>query len=97
MTTYRSIETIFNGPPKHWVGDGFSVSNYFPSGRNLLERFSPFILMDYNSPAKFPPSVTPRGVGQHPHRGFETVTFAFAGAVEHHDNRDWRAICHEYS
>ena len=83
----RSIELIFAGPPTHWVGSGFQVSNYFPSGKNLLERFTPFILLDYNAPKEFPPSNTPRGVGPHPHRGFETVTFAFAGAVEHHDNQ----------
>ncbi len=83
----RAIELVFTGPREHWVGNGFHVSNYFPSGQNLLERFTPFILMDYNAPKEFPPSDSPRGVGQHPHRGFETVTFAFEGAVEHHDNR----------
>lgn len=86
MTKTRPIEVIFTGPPTHWVGNGFEVSNYFPSGMNLLERFTPFILLDYNAPREFPPSDSPRGVGQHPHRGFETVTFAFEGAVEHHDN-----------
>ncbi len=83
----RGIELVFTGPREHWVGNGFHVSNYFPSGQNLLERFTPFILMDYNAPKVFPPSDSPRGVGQHPHRGFETVTFAFEGAVEHHDNK----------
>lgn len=87
MTTKREIEMIFKGPRTHWVGNGFEVSNYFPSGRNLLERFTPFILLDYNAPREFPPSKTPKGVGEHPHRGFETVTFAFEGAVEHHDNK----------
>lgn len=87
MTTTRPIESIFSGPPTHWVGDGFKVSNYFPSGQNLLERFTPFILLDYNLPVEFPPCETPRGVGPHPHRGFETVSFAFQGAVEHHDNQ----------
>lgn len=85
--TYRPIELVFTGPPRHWVGNGFRVSNYFPSGENLLERFTPFILMDYNYPFEFPPSSSPRGIGAHPHRGFETVTFAFEGAVEHHDNK----------
>jgi redox-sensitive bicupin YhaK (pirin superfamily) len=78
---------IFTGPRPHWVGNGFYVNNYFPSGRNLLERFTPFILLDYNAPRELAPSNTPKGVGQHPHRGFETVTFAFEGAVEHHDNK----------
>ncbi|MDR7855959.1 pirin family protein [Tissierella sp.] len=87
MPVLREIETIFEGSRTHWVGSGFKVSNYFPSGKNLLERFSPFILMDYNIPIEFPPSKTPKGIGPHPHRGFETVTFAFEGAVEHHDNK----------
>lgn len=86
MSKVRQIEMIFKGPRTHWVGDGFNVSNYFPSGQNLLERFTPFILLDYNAPVEFLPSDTPKGVGPHPHRGFETVTFAFEGAVEHHDN-----------
>lgn len=87
MSRVRPIELVGDGPRNHWVGDGFQVSNYFPSGKNLLERFTPFILMDYNAPVEFPPSDIPRGVGPHPHRGFETVTFAFEGAVEHHDNK----------
>ncbi len=87
MSKMRRIEQSFRGPDTHWVGNGFKVSNYFPSGKNLLERFTPFVLMDYNAPVEFAPSSTPRGVGPHPHRGFETVTFAFEGAVEHHDNK----------
>lgn len=53
---------------------------------DLLQRFTPFALMDYNAPKEFTPSNSPRGIGAHPHRGIETVTFAFQGAVEHHDN-----------
>lgn len=87
MENLRPIELKFQGHKPHWVGNGFRVSQYFPRGVNLLERFTPFILMDYNAPFEFPPSSTPRGIGPHPHRGFETVTFAFEGAVEHHDNK----------
>lgn len=87
MTTSRSIEMIFTGPRPHWVGNGFYVNNYFPSGQNLLARFTPFILLDYNAPREINPSLMPKGIGPHPHRGFETVTFAFEGAVEHHDNK----------
>lgn len=87
MSKVREIEVVYQGPPTHWVGNGFKVSNYFPSGKNLLERFTPFILLDYNAPVEFPPSNTSKGIGPHPHRGFETVTFAFEGAVEHHDNK----------
>ncbi|SFI30043.1 hypothetical protein SAMN05192551_11135 [Tindallia magadiensis] len=86
MTALRPIEEKFVIEKEHWVGNGFLVRNYFPGGRNLLQRFSPFALMDYNVPKNFPPSKTSRGIGPHPHRGIETVTFAFEGAVEHHDN-----------
>lgn len=87
MPKQRPVETVFTVPRTHWVGDGFEVNNYFPSGKNLLERFAPFVLLDYNAPREFDPSEAPRGVGRHPHRGFETVTFAFQGAIEHHDNK----------
>lgn len=86
MSTYRPIEDIFTVEKEHWVGNGFRVRNYFPGGRNLLQRFTPFALMDYNAPREFPPSESSKGIGPHPHRGIETVTFAFQGAVEHHDN-----------
>lgn len=87
MNKNRTIETYFKGPGFHMVGDGFRVSQYFPHGRDLLIRFSPFILLDYNSPYYFEPSSFRRGVSAHPHRGFETVTIAYAGSVEHHDNK----------
>ncbi|RKN82073.1 pirin family protein [Paenibacillus ginsengarvi] len=85
-TTFRSIEGTFHGAPAHMVGDGFRVSNYFPSGTNFGQRFSPFILLDYNAPFAFPPSDEVKGVGAHPHRGFETVSIAYEGSVEHHDS-----------
>ena len=87
MTKLRTIETVFQGPEIHMVGDGFRVSQYFPQGKNLLERFSPFILLDYNEPHYFTTTENRRGVGAHPHRGFETVTIAYDGKIEHHDNR----------
>lgn len=87
MSKLRSIEMSFKGPKTHFVGDGFKVSQYFPKGENLLERFSPFILLDYNKPYYFEPTNTRRGVAAHPHRGFETVTIAYDGSVEHHDNK----------
>ncbi|WP_127581405.1 pirin family protein [Paenibacillus koleovorans] len=85
-TAFRSIEGIYHGAPFHMVGDGFRVSNYFPGGNNLGTRFSPFLLLDYAAPHDFPPSNTPKGVGAHPHRGFETVSIAYEGFVEHHDS-----------
>ncbi len=86
MNDFRPIEVKYFIEKEHWVGSAFRVRNYFPEGKNLLERFSPFALMDYNAPKEFPPSRSPKGIGPHPHRGIETVTFAFQGSVEHHDN-----------
>ncbi len=92
MSKLRSIETSFKGPRSHFVGDGFKVSQYFPQGKNLQKRFSPFILLDYNKPHYFEPSKTIRGVGAHPHRGFETVTIAYDGFVEYYDNNGHHGI-----
>lgn len=85
----RTIEKVFRNPHAHWVGNGFRVKQFFPARResNFLQRFSPFILLDYNEPYFFPGSPFETGVGPHPHRGFETVTFALAGKVEHTDNQ----------
>ncbi len=86
MSSLRPIEEKYTVEKEHWVGTAFRVRNYFPEGKNLLDRFSPFALMDYNVPMQFPPAKSPRGIGPHPHRGLETVTIAFQGNVEHHDN-----------
>lgn len=86
MSSFREIEEVFQGTKRHWVGSSFYVSNYFPEGKNLLKRFAPFILLDYAPPLEFRPSSTPRGVSAHPHRGFETITIALEGYIEHHDN-----------
>lgn len=87
MKKFRTIENIFKGPEPHMVGDGFRVSQYIPTGIKSMERLSPFLLLDYNEPYYFKPSETRLGVGAHPHRGFETVTIAYDGKVEHHDNK----------
>lgn len=71
--------------PEHWVGDGFWVRSVFWPQRDP-ELLSPFLLLDYGAPHHFPPAQVRRGVGEHPHRGFETVTFAFHGEVEHRDS-----------
>ena len=84
---YKSIEAVIPPPPFHMVGDGFRVHNFFPSQPVIgMTGMSPFFLMDYGSKWIFPPSETPRGVGVHPHRGFETVTIAYHGSVAHHDS-----------
>jgi quercetin 2,3-dioxygenase len=83
----RSVSGVHRATPPHWVGDGFFVSTYFPSARLPAERVSPFLLMDYGPPRDFPALARgQRGVGWHPHRGFETVTVAWEGAVEHGDS-----------
>jgi quercetin 2,3-dioxygenase len=69
----------------HWVGDGFPVRSIFSYNDRSAE-LSPFLLLDYAGPATFPPSKTRRGVGEHPHRGFETVTIVYSGEVEHRDS-----------
>lgn len=86
MTNLRPIEDKYSIEKEHWIGTAFRVRNYFPESKNLLERFSPFVLMDYNAPIKFPPSKSPKGISPHPHRGIETITIVFSGAVEHNDN-----------
>lgn len=74
------------GSPEHWVGNGFKVNNYFPSATDFEKRMSPFFLLDYHRPWVYSPTNERRGVGTHPHRGFETVTIAYEGAVAHRDS-----------
>ena len=81
----KNVEIIVPPRPAHFVGDGFRVHNFIPSIFNM-QRMDPFIMMDYNSKFNFGPTSTPRGVGVQPHRGFETVTIAYQGKVEHHDS-----------
>lgn len=92
MSNFRPIEMNYHGSPFTMVGDGFRVMNFFPNGNDLAERLNPFVLLDYNPAHYFPPTNTPRGVGAHPHRGFETVTIAYQGAVAHHDSAGHHGI-----
>ncbi len=83
----RTVERVVSPNKPHFVGDGFRVHNFIPSVYGLsMKRMDPFILMDYNSKFYFPPADKPRGVGVHPHKGFETVTIAYKGRVAHHDS-----------
>jgi quercetin 2,3-dioxygenase len=84
---FKNIKAIIPPPVFHMVGDGFRVHNFFPSDSRVgMMGMSPFFLLDYGSKWVVPPSETPRGVGVHPHRGFETVTIAYHGRVAHHDS-----------
>jgi len=81
----KKILGIYSSPRGHWVGDGFPVRTLF-SYDTMGKHISPFLLLDHAGPAAFTPTEQRRGVGQHPHRGFETVTIVYKGEVEHRDS-----------
>ncbi len=83
MTIQKKVLGTYNAGSNHWVGDGFPVRNLFPS--NGVD-VNPFLMLDYAGPSRFEPAKKPRGVGEHPHRGFETVTIAYQGSVGHRDS-----------
>jgi len=81
----RNIENVFNATRGHWVGDGFPVRSLI-SHHAQGAAASPFLLLDYAGPHTFEPAERPRGVGAHPHKGFETVTIVYDGEVAHRDS-----------
>jgi hypothetical protein len=81
----KAVLDVYPGPKAHWVGDGFPVRSLF-SYEQLGRHISPFLLLDYAAPTVFAPAAHPRGVGEHPHRGFETVTIVYQGGVAHRDS-----------
>ncbi|MDN3556781.1 pirin family protein [Halomonas maura] len=82
----KQIQAVYGAPHGHWVGDGFPVRSLFTYERMGAEHISPFLMLDHAGPHTFRPARRPRGVGQHPHRGFETVTLVYAGELEHRDS-----------
>ncbi|MCC7442552.1 MAG: pirin family protein [Bdellovibrionales bacterium] len=81
----KGLQTVLSTLQPHWVGDGFPVRTIFDYNEQG-EALSPFLLMDYAAPTEFPPAERPRGVGEHPHRGIETVTIVYEGEVSHRDS-----------
>jgi redox-sensitive bicupin YhaK (pirin superfamily) len=84
MSEPKQVLGVHGATSSHWVGDGFPVRTLFPSYG--ITELSPFLLLDYAGPARFEPSNRPRGVEEHPHRGFETVTISYQGSVDHRDS-----------
>ncbi|MEP7366198.1 MAG: pirin family protein [Acidobacteriota bacterium] len=85
MNSQKTVLSMHSTGSQHWVGDGFPVRNLFPSN-GVGNQISPFLMLDYAGPTAFEPSDRPRGVEEHPHRGFETVTIAYQGSVDHRDS-----------
>lgn len=92
----KKVQQVLAPPPPHMVGNGFRVHNFFPGGYNMdKRRMSPFFLLDYVAKMDFSPSETPRGVGAHPHKGFETVTISYHGSVAHEDSAGGKGVIRE--
>ena len=81
----KNVLGVYSSARPHWVGDGFPVRTLF-SRQSHGQHVSPFLMLDYAGPAQFSPVAQARGVGQHPHRGFETVTIVYQGELEHLDS-----------
>ena len=81
----KRLRSVQRSVDRHWVGDGFPVRTLL-AYPNLGPVITPFLLLDYAGPREFPPTDKRLGVGEHPHRGFETVTIVYAGEVEHRDS-----------
>ena len=84
-SSIKQIKRILPRTQSHWVGDGFNVYPLF-ADLAFTEEISPFLMFDYGAPKKFDSTNVKRGVGNHPHRGMETVTIALQGEVEHGDS-----------
>ncbi len=85
-TIAKSVLDTRSAPGRHWVGDGLPVHNLFGYNGPGVAARSPFLMLDYGAPYDFGPTTKQLGVGQHPHRGFETVTVVYSGELAHRDN-----------
>ena len=85
MTEEKKVSGVYGAGSTHWVGDGFHVRNLFPSN-GITNKIDPFLMLDYAGPTQVEPNDEERGVGEHPHRGFETVTLVYQGMLQHRDS-----------
>ncbi len=91
----KKLLKIFSPPQPQWVGDGFRVLHYIPTPELTMHRMDPFIMLDYHPEYQYlPNNKKPRGVGVHPHKGFETVTIVYQGALEHRDSSGGGGVIH---
>src|SRR3989441_6977951 len=79
----RSVSHVIKGAPT-LEGAGFLVHRPFPSG--ALSDFDPFLLLDEMGPMDLKPGEA-KGAPDHPHRGFETVTYMLSGGFAHKDSQ----------
>ncbi|MFN9710784.1 MAG: pirin family protein [Bacteroidota bacterium] len=92
MSQYKNIDQVLNASSTHMVGDGFKVRPYIHS--SIWEEVSPFLMLDYVAPWPLTPTDVPRGVDVHPHKGFETVTILWEGALAHEDSSGGKGVIH---
>jgi len=92
---YKKVLQVLKPSSPHMVGDGFRVCTYFPGPNGTAKKYSPFVLLDYHEPYRYTPSPSyQRGVRAHPHRGFETVSIVYDGAVAHRDSNGGGGVIH---
>ncbi|WP_323123422.1 pirin family protein [Burkholderia alba] len=82
MATPRSIQRTYPSL-RTTEGGGFIVHRTFPT--RLLMDFDPFLLLDEMGPVDYAPGEA-KGAPDHPHRGFETVTYVLEGSFRHRDS-----------
>ncbi len=81
----KTLAFIHRNDTRFAIGDFYPVLSVF-SHYELGNTVSPFLLLDHLGPGVLKPTNLSKGVSEHPHRGFETVTLIFAGELEHRDS-----------